>query len=340
MVKFSLRSRDFGLTFADAKETTKPQVFEALHELVFSGVEVVDLLVAEEIGHKTGKRHYHCYIKFEKKVTAKETSFDVCGLHPHIAKVKRNGPRSIKPMISYLCKEDIMPISTFDWRRMLQEPEEKNERVPDWDTYFKDGCTQEEVVVRLGEDGFSDKFANHFCNWIGYIRKRYPSDRKPVYLSNYTSADFKIPEELAMWKFQFLGWMDSVLNCKVNWYRPLSLMLIGPSRSGKTEWARHFGHHMYFNGMLNLDDWDEDADYIVLDDFSCEITKYFPCWKCFFGGQKTFTLTDKYRGKKTVTWGKPMIWLSNEDPFKHLNIEQTDFIKRNCSVIVLTNKLY
>ncbi|ORX77614.1 hypothetical protein BCR32DRAFT_283019 [Anaeromyces robustus] len=133
-----------------------------------------------------------------------------------------------------------------------------------------------------------------------------------------------------------MGWIDGVLKMKsVDWHRSNSLILVGPS-----EWARHFGRHMYFNTMLNLDDWDEEADYIVLDDFNPDINKFLPAWKCFFGGQKEFTLTDKYRGKKTVHWGKPMIWLSNEDLFKHLNLEQSEFIKKNCTVICLTNKLY
>ena len=30
--------------------------------------------------------------------------------------------------------------------------------------------------------------------------------------------------------------------------------------------------------------------------------------------QNTFTVTDKYRGKTTIQWGRPTIWLMNDDP--------------------------
>jgi len=124
----------------------------------------------------------------------------------------------------------------------------------------------------------------------------YPEETKEDYVSNYFASDFILPEQLTMWKFRFNGWIDSMHAGE--WCRPNSLILIGPSRCGKTEWARSLGKHMYFNNLLNLDDWDESADYIILDDFSPDITKFLPSWKCFFGGQKQFTLTDKYRGKR------------------------------------------
>ena len=42
--------------------------------------------------------------------------------------------------------------------------------------------------------------------------------------------------------------------------RPRSLVLIGPSRTGKTELARSLGHHIYWNGYYNLDKYDETAE--------------------------------------------------------------------------------
>jgi len=82
------------------------------------------------------------------------------------------------------------------------------------------------------------------------------------------------------------------------------VIIIGSSHSGKTEWARSLGPHMYFNNLLNFDEWDPDAWYIVFDYFSSDITKFFPPWKCFFGSQPQFTITDNYRSKKTIHWGK------------------------------------
>lgn len=99
--------------------------------------------------------------------------------------------------------------------------------------------------------------------------------------------------------------------------RPKSLILCSPTRFGKTVWARSLGKHMYFGGMFNLDDWDETAEYIVFDDFEWD---YFKRWKKnFFGAQKCFVLTDKYRKKITVNWGKPCIYLCNEEQHPRLH---------------------
>lgn len=343
MVNFSLRSRDFGLTFADARETTKEEVYSSLQLITIGGRIVDRLMLCEEVGHMTGRRHYHAYIRFSAKVSANEFSFDVHGLHPHIDRVRRRGTRSIEPMLRYLTKEDEHPLSTFDWRPMLEENQsnENNKRKqPDWDQYYLEGLTQGEVLQRLADDGFSNEFANHYFNWNGYIKRRFIEDRRQPYVNDGLLLPWKLPETLAIWHMScFEGWFTW---CATNnaWERPRSLVLVGPSRSGKTQWARSLGHHMYFNNLINLDDWDETAQYIILDDFASDITKYFPCWKCFFGGQKEFVLTDKYRGKKRVHWGKPMIWLSNEDIFTNLKLEHINFIKANCEVVVLNKKLY
>ncbi|ORX44058.1 hypothetical protein BCR36DRAFT_373539 [Piromyces finnis] len=289
-------------------------------------------MVAEEVGHVTGRRHFHVYIRFTKRVTVNEFNFDMCGLHPHISTVKRNGSRSIEPMIKYLTKEDKEPLCTFDYKEELVEGSDDSKE-PNWERYLSERLTQNQVIARLHEEGFASRFANHFSNWIAYIKKMFPTEPKAEYISPYTQGDFKLPEELAMWKLcYFQGWLEN-LRRYGEWSRPQSLILIGPSRSGKTEWARSLGKHMYFNNLLNMDDWDDTADYIILDDFSSDITKFLPSWKCFFGGQKQFTLTDKYRGKRTVKWGKPMIWLSNEDLYKNLNIEHLNFLKKIVHVL-------
>jgi len=67
---------------------------------------------------------------------------------------------------------------------------------------------------------------------------------------------------------------------------------------------------MYFNGMFNLDSWDPDAKFIILDDMPLRFIKN-P--KGFLGAQAEFEITDKYRSKMNVKWGKPCIYLSNTE---------------------------
>ena len=83
-----------------------------------------------------------------------------------------------------------------------------------------------------------------------------------------TFNTFTIPQELENWK----------VNLTIT-ERPKSLFLCSPSRFGKTEWARSLGCHMYFNNMINLDDWNPKADYIIFDDIDW---KFMPNKKAFF----------------------------------------------------------
>jgi len=98
---------------------------------------------------------------------------------------------------------------------------------------------------------------------------------------------------------------------------------------------------MYFCGQFNLDDWDESARYVVLDDFNF---KFFPQWKSFLGCQKRFVLTDKYRKKRTVSWGKPCIVCGNNDddgnPFRALPRTHLGWLEKNCDFVEIVLPLF
>lgn len=331
--RFIKRSKDFGLTYPEMLDIPK----EELYQWLTRGLEVrrckpEKVLLGEEIGKNSGRRHCHVYISFPRKVTVNERTFDYKNLHCHIADVKRSGMRGLKPMLEYVTKEDESPLANFNWEEMLLG-KKTVATSPPWKEWVDEGLTQEQVNQRLLESEWCSKYFDKYFNWSAAIKKFFPAEKPAAYQPD-PEHHFFPPADLCMWKEFYLDGWDGKS-------RPRSLVLIGPSRTGKTCWARSLrSNHMYFNNLLNLDDWDENADLIILDDFSPEFTKYLPAWKCFFGGQKEFTLTDKYRGKKTVHWGKPMIWLANEDFRSHLNAEQLDFIEKNCYFCKIVQKMY
>lgn len=69
---------------------------------------------------------------------------------------------------------------------------------------------------------------------------------------------------------------------------------------------------MYFNGMFNLEGWNDSADYAIFDDW--DDWNRFTQYKQWLGAQSEFTVTDKYKRKCTKSWGKPTIILSNSQP--------------------------
>lgn len=109
--------------------------------------------------------------------------------------------------------------------------------------------------------------------------------------------------------------------------------MVGPTRTGKTTWARSLGPHLYWNGLFDLATFRGDVEYAIFDDFDWE---FFPSYKQWLGAQLEFTVTDKYRKKKTIKWGKPVILLSNEMP----RFKDMEWVQGNCFIVELNKSLF
>jgi len=89
--------------------------------------------------------------------------------------------------------------------------------------------------------------------------------------------------------------------------------------------------------MFNLKDWNYDAEYMVIDDIEW---KYVPGKKGLIGAQQTITLSDKYVKKMTFSWGKPVIYLCNEDMDVFNTCDEKRWLWENAVYVMLKNKLY
>jgi hypothetical protein len=89
------------------------------------------------------------------------------------------------------------------------------------------------------------------------------------------------------------------------------------------------------SNQFNAKELDVSSAYCVLDDIDID---FFPSYKSFMGGQKEFVITDKYVQKITVRWGKPCIWLSNEDP-RNKKVDRT-WLDANCVFAEINYPLY
>lgn len=99
--------------------------------------------------------------------------------------------------------------------------------------------------------------------------------------------------------------------------------------------------------MMNLKEhWVDNASILIIDDFPTDDKHPAPSWvKMALGGQRRFTVTDKYCRKKTVTGPFTTIWLGNHlpnfgffsqyanDHFKWVNLEHIG-VDRLCSRII------
>lgn len=93
------------------------------------------------------------------------------------------------------------------------------------------------------------------------------------------------------------------------------------------------------NLLFNLDEYlvaKDTALYGVLDDIDI---KFFPNYKGWFGGQKEFTGTDKFRKKVRIMWRRPIIWCSNDDP-RQSGCVDVDWLESACVFVNLYERLY
>lgn len=334
---FQFNHKQLGLTYPQAIGLSKFEVENFFLEWQLqtrSGkvVKVDRYLIALEHHQateedKVGGIHYHVYLKFNTILRSKDSRiFDIEDLngavyHPHIDKV-----RGLKNMIKYLTKEDEDPAVNWDFKKVLSEGKEEVDFASIYEMDFK---TPKEFLDYM-------KFT---------YPKYYTSHYIPLKAIAYDNYDHQIEEYVPKYTvfanvpFACKAWVDNYLHG--DYERPLALVLIGTTRTGKTEWARSLGRHMYMSCYFNLSLWDDEAEYIIFDDMDIpgkNLEDYFRSWKCFFGAQKEFTLCDKYKKKQKVHWGKPMIYISNDEI--QCNTKTMDYIRKNSVIVNVYNTFY
>jgi len=123
--------------------------------------------------------------------------------------------------------------------------------------------------------------------------------------------------------------------------RPISLVLYGESRTGKTLWARSLGPHIYNVGLVSGEECMKASDvkYAVFDDIRGGI-KFFPAFKEWLGGQATVCVKRLYRDPRLITWGKPSIWISNDDPRPHMDPADAAWLEANARFIEVSRPIF
>jgi hypothetical protein len=108
----------------------------------------------------------------------------------------------------------------------------------------------------------------HYENLEYYVDKHF-SPPKVEYSPPF--SDFiRVPQEMRDWVANELPKND----------RPKTLVLWGPSRTGKTSWARSLGRHTYLGYAWSVKELDHSCDYIIIDDI--DLTN-FRLWQPFLG---------------------------------------------------------
>jgi len=284
------------LTYPRCSETK-----ESLLEFLQSKFTVEKYIISSE-NHSDGGLHLHALITFVCPLRTRDnTIFDFNRHHPNI-----QSPRHLKKTYEYVAKDNDYIENGYEFKNKS-----------DWTSVFE-ATSKEEFLSKAKAISPRD-----YC--LALERLEYAADKlfrpvKPPYKPKYSLDSFLIPHALNVFKDQ------------MNDDRPKSLLIVGPSRLGKTQLIKTmFPIHTYWYQYIDLRSWNDSASLLILDDFEWD---KIPCKKGLIGAQETIVLTDKYCRKKTIDWGKPCVILMNDLPL----LDQWD--RANLIVLVVREKLF
>lgn len=273
--------------------------------------------------HDAGGVHLHAFVDFGREYSTRNPrQFDVDGRHPNVLP----GKKTPEKMWDYATKDgDVVAggLERPDGSRLSKAGDVWN------DIFLAE--TRDEFFRLCGELAPRSLICS-FNSIIKYADWKYRVDPTPYSTPDGYRFDTSSFPELDQW-----------VRDNLEGYQPgrrgLSLVLIGPSRMGKTMWARSLSQeHAYFGGLYSLDEYVEGVKYAVFDDIQGGL-EFFHAYKFWLGHQQTFYATDKYKGKKLIHWGRPAIWCSNTDPRADKGAD-ADWLDANCTFVYIDKPLF
>ena len=241
--------------------------------------------------HQDGSYHIHMLLLYHRtQVINNEQHFDIEGYHLNICWVPLT-KRDLEHTLNYIKKHGQY------WGAL-----ENHHHLSSSDIYMEAMVvsTVQEAQSIIQQNALHDYFKSHI-NIKTVLTWLFPSPQpKPFQLP---FEKFVVPRVLSDW------WSIGV-------YQPRSLTLVlwGPSRLGKMQWARSLDQHDYMKGNINPEGFTSDCQYQVFDDLK-EFKKQD--WRGLIGGDP-FMITGKYI-KPCVIMPKSTIMISNWLPLVDQN---------------------
>nr|CDN40959.1 replication associated Protein [Tomato leaf curl New Delhi virus] len=335
---FCVNAKNIFLTYPKCP-IPKEQMLELLRNISCPSDKLFIRVSQEK--HQDGSLHIHALIQFKGKSQVPKPQTSRC-----------HSPKYLHPIPPKL------PGSKVQLR--CQVYVEKDGDYIDWGEFQIDGRS-----ARGGQQTANDAAAEALNAGsaeaaLAIIREKLPKDfifqyhnlkcnldriftpPMEVYVSPFSSSSFdQVPEELEEWA------AENVVSAAARPIRPISIVIEGDSRTGKTMWARSLGPHNYLCGHLDLSPkvYSNEAWYNVIDDVDPHYLKHF---KEFMGAQRDWQSNRKYGKPVQIKGGIPTIFLCNPGPkssYKEFldeeeNSKLKDWAIKNATFVTLEGPLY
>ncbi|ALK03457.1 replication initiator protein [Whitefly-associated begomovirus 4] len=339
--RFIINARNYFLTYPKCSLSKE----EALHQLknLVTPVNKKFIRVCREF-HENGEPHLHMLVQFEGKYQCTNNRFfDLVSpsrstpFHPNI-----QGAKSSSDVKSYVAKDG----DTVDWGEFqIDGRSARGGKQSANDSYAKalNADSVQSAMMILKEEQPKDfVLQNHnIRSNLEKIFARAPEPWVPPFpLSSFTH----VPDEMQEWADEYFGRRGAARP-----ERPVSLVVEGDSRTGKTMWARALGPHNYLSGHLDFNSrvYSNEVEYNVIDDVAPQYLK-LKHWKELLGAQKDWQSNCKYGKPVQIKGGIPSIVLCNPGEgasYKDfLNKEENTGLRnwtiKNVIFITLSSPLY
>lgn len=286
-------------------------------EPTWNEVRMRYLVYQRELCPTTDREHWQGYVEFKRNIRTEVGQKLLGDAECHIEKRKaKTGEAAAK-----YCKKSETSIAVGNYHE-FGEIAENGETV-------KEACREVyrqahaepdyDRAMAIIRDALPDQYSKSFCS----ISASLQSKKRPREYIDNTEFGWKLPDGIT-------NWLEHEFT-KVE--RARCLVLVGPTKLGKTSWARSMGHHMFWRLDVNFGEWDDSAKYIVIDEIPW---KYIPKKKGILTHMGEITINAKYKKTRNVINNKPAIVLVNEfDGFE----EESAYWEANTTVLYVTESL-
>lgn len=322
---FQLNTKTLFLTYSQC-----PIPWEEFVQALFNlpKLQHLDGYVVSREEHSDGGFHYHCLLSCSQPVRLRQQHLlDVCyegvTYHPNI-----QSPRDIKATYEYVTKGEEI------WEDLgALERRVGGTRGDTWASALS--ATDYEEACAIIQTNYPRDWIINGDKIRSNLRHHFPEEIQQIQFPSFPAQSFNAPTVLTDWVRDHLNNPDKSARRK-------SLILYGPSRTGKSCWARSLGNHIYQTSQLSIPALldKDDEDYVILDDFPEDSLTRDPVfkgiWKNLFGCQPAITLRPLYKNARVVAWNIPIIWVCNNLP----EFPDPDWMRDNVIIVQIRNKIY
>nr|ABC74546.1 replication initiation protein [Tomato chino La Paz virus] len=339
--KFLINSKNYFLTYPHCS-LSKEETLEQLLRLS-TPTNKKYIKIAREL-HEDGEYHLHVLIQFEGKFKTQNCRFfDLVSstrsthFHPNV-----QGAKSSTDVKSYVDKDgDTIEWGDFqiDGRSARGGQQTANDAAAE-----ALNASSKEEAMRIIKEKLPKEFLFQYHNLFSNLDRVFAKAPEPWVPPFPISSLTNVPDEMQEWADDYFG-----RGAAARPERPISIIIEGDSRTGKTMWARALGPHNYLSGHLDFNPrvYSNEVEYNVIDDVTPQYLK-MKHWKELIGAQRDWQSNCKYGKPVQIKGGIPSIVLCNPGEGasyksfldKEDNAALKDWTIYNAKFIFLNSTLY